>query len=174
MTTETNLKGSPAQNDVFAKPNDYEKSLELAEDGRHEEALACIQEYLISVPNDTEALNDTGAILHCLGRSDEAINQLVKARNLQPDSTEIIWNLSETYLAVSKATEAMELFDDMERMGVLNADILNRTANVFLSENNLSDAVKMLNRSLGLCPDQEILHPMIEVICHKMAENNCK
>ena len=174
MTTGTNSNVSPAQNDVSDKSKDYQRILELAEAGKYVEALACIQEYLISTPNDTEALNDTGAILHCLDRSDEAINHLVKARNLQPDSAEIIWNLSETYLAVGKATEATELFDDMERMGVLNADILNRTADVFLNENNLSDAVKVLNRSLELSPNQEILHPMIEVICNKMAENNCE
>ena len=174
MTTKANSKGSPTQNDTSGSSNNYRKALELAEAGRHEKALTCIQEYIISAPNDTEALNDTGALLHCLGRSDEAINQLVKARNLQPDSAEIIWNLSETYLAAGKAAEAMELFDDMERMGILNADVLNRTANIFLSENNLSDAVKMLNWSLELWPGQEILQPMIEVICHKMAENNCE
>ena len=174
MAIETNSKESPAQDNVSAKPDDYQKALDLAENGRHEEALEHIQEYLTSSPNDAEALNDTGAILHCLGRSDEAINHLVKARNLQPDSAEIIWNLFETYLAVGKATEAMGLFDDMERMNILHADMLNRTANILISENNLSDAVKMLNRSLELSPDQEMLHPMIETIRHKMAENNCK
>jgi len=174
VTIKANSKGFPAQNDVFVKPNDYLKALELTEAGRHEEALTCIQEYLISAPNDTEALNDTGALLHCLGRSDEAINQLVKARNLQPDSAEIIWNLSEIYLAVGKATEAMKLFDDMDRMGILNADVLNRTAEVLLNEGNLVDALEMLHRSLELSPDQEILQPMIEVIRHRMAENSCE
>ena len=174
MTTETNSKGSPVQNEMFTKPKDYQKALELAEAGQHAEALKCIQAYLCSAPDDAEALNDTGTILHCLGRSDEAVDHLVKARNLQPDSAEIVWNLSETYLAAGKATEAMGLFDDMDRMGVLNVDVLNRTANVFLGENNLSDAAKMLNWSLELCPDQEILQPMIEVIRHKMAENNCE
>ncbi len=146
--------------------------MELAEAGKHAEALGCIQEYLSSAPNDAEALNDTGAIVHCLGRTDEAVNHLVKARNLQPDSTEIIWNLSEMYLATGKATEATELFDDMKRMGILSADVLNRTADVFLNEDNLSDAVKMLNWSLELWPDQEILPPMIEVISSKMAKSN--
>ncbi len=174
MTIKANSTGSPTQNDVSAKSKDYQKALELAEAGRHAEALEYIQEYLISAPNDTGALNDTGAILHCLSRSDEAINHLVNARNLQPDSAEIIWNLSETYLAVGKATEAMELFDDMDRMGILNADVLNRTAEVLLNEGNLVDALEMLRRSLELSPDQEILQPMIEVIRHRMAEDSCE
>ena len=175
MSIEANSKKKPqTQKDAFGSLNDYQKALELAEIGRYEDALGYIQEHLGSSPDDAEALNDAGAILHCMGRSDEAVKHLVKARNLQPDSAEIIWNLSETYLAVGKAPEATELFDDMERLGILNADVLNRTANVFISENNLSNAVKILNRSLELSPDQEILQPMIEVIRHKMAEDNCE
>ena len=172
MIMETNSKEFPAKNDAIGKSNDYQKALELAEAGRHEEALACIQEYLSSSPNNAEALNDAGAIFHCMGCPDEAINHLVKARNLQPDSAEIIWNLSETYLAAGKAKEAKELFDDMERMGILNADVLNRTADVLLNEGNLADALEMLRRSLKLSPDQKILQPMIEVIGRKIAENN--
>ncbi len=175
MPIDTNSKDKPqTQKGAFGSLNDYQKALELAEIGEYEDALGYIQEHLGSSPNDTEALNDAGAILHCMGRSDEAVKHLIKARNLQPDSAEIIWNLSETYLAVGKATEAMELFDDMERIGILNADVLNRTADVFLSDNDLSNAVKILNRSLELSPDQEILQPMIEIIRHKMAEDNCE
>ena len=52
--------------------NDYERGLDLAEAGKHTDALACIQKHLQTAPEDVEALNDTGAILHCLGRSEEA------------------------------------------------------------------------------------------------------
>ena len=172
MTTETDSKQNPTQNDALGKSDDYSKALELAEAGKHAEALEYIQRHLISEPNDAEALNDTGSILHCLGRSDEAVKHLVKARNLQGDSAEIIWNLSEAYLADGKATQAAELFEDMERIGILSADLLNRTADVFLNIGQLSDAVRMLNWSLGISPDQEILHPMIEVINHKITENS--
>ena len=171
MAIETDPKELSAQNEAS---DNYLKAQELAEAGQHAEALTCIQEYLSSVPKDAEALNDAGAILHCMDRPDEAINHLVKARNLQPDSAEIIWNLSETYLSVGKATEAMELFDDMDRMGILNPDVLNRTADVLLNKDNLTDALEILNRSLELSPNQEILQPMIEVIRHKMAEDNCE
>lgn len=174
MTIDTNSKGHQTQKNVPAYPNCYQKGLELAEAGKYREAFACIQEYLSSAPNDAEALNDTGAVLCCLGRSDEAINHLTKARSLRADSAEIIWNLSESYLAVGKANEAMKLFDDMERMGILNADILNRTANVFLNEDNLPNALKMLIRSLQVSPGQEILKPMVEAIRHKIDSSNCE
>ena len=175
MSIDTNSKEErQTQKEAFESLNDYQKALELAEIGKYEDALGYIQEHLGSSPNDAEALNDAGAILHCMGRSDEAVKHLVKAKNLQPDSAEIIWNLSEAYLAVGKATEAMELFGDMDRMGILNADVLNRTAEVLLNQGNLAGALKMLHRSLELSPGQEIILPMIEVIRHKMAESICE
>ncbi|MFA5238924.1 MAG: tetratricopeptide repeat protein [Phycisphaerae bacterium] len=174
MTINTNSKEKPqSQNNEFGDLNNYQKALELAEISKYEKALGYIQEHLSSSPNDAEALNDAGTILHCLGRPEEAVKYLIKARNLQPDSAEIIWNLSETYLADGKANKAMELFDDMDRMGILNADVLNRTAEVLLNEDNLTDALEMLHRSLELSPNQEILQPMIEIIRHKIAENGC-
>ncbi len=54
--------------------NYYQKGLELAEAGRHKEAMEYIQKYLAHAPDDGQAVNDAGAILHCLGRSDEAID----------------------------------------------------------------------------------------------------
>jgi len=165
------------QKNAVGKSDEYQKVVESAEAGRHADALTFIQEYLVFTPKDAEALNDAGAILHCLGHSDEAINHLLKARSMQPDSAEIIWNLSETYLAAGKAEEAMELFGDMERMGILNVDVFNRTADVLLKKGNLIAAAKMLRRSLEMSPGQNILKPMVEVIDHKIAEtvsSDCK
>lgn len=152
----------------------YRKALDLAEEGKYEQALACINEHLRAAPEDPEALNDAGVILHCLGRSDEAIELLIKAKNLQGDSAEIAWNLVEAYLAEGRASEAVPLFEQMERMRTLNADILNRSANVFLNQENQADALRMLEWSLQLWPDQEILKPMIEVVRSKMAESQAE
>ena len=167
LETKSNPLGGQAQNSRFGNPDYHERGLQLAEAGMYQEALACMQEHLRTAPDDTQALNDTGAILHCLSRSDEAISHFVKARSLQGDAAEIVWNLVESYLATGRASEAMQLFDDMEQMGILNADVLNRTANVFLNQNNKADAIEMLLRSLQILPDQKILQPMIEVIQSK-------
>ncbi len=145
----------------------YERGLELAEAHKYQEALACMQEHLRTTGGNAQVLNDTGAILYCLGRSDEAIEHFVKALSHQENSAEIVWNLVEAYLAVGKANEAMQLFDNMEQMGILNVDVLNRTANIFLEQNNKANAIEILLRSLQSLPNQEILRPMIEVIRSK-------
>ena len=147
--------------------NHYERGLELAEAGQYKEALACMQEHICTTGGNAEVLNDTGAILHCLGRSDEAIEYFLKAHKYQTDSAEIFWNLAEAYLAVGKAKETFHLFDNMERLNILNVDVINRTATLLLQQNNKADAIEILLRSLRIWPNQEILNPMIEVIRHK-------
>jgi glycosyltransferase involved in cell wall biosynthesis len=163
----SNPPGGQAQNYVFDSANQHERGLKLAEAGKYREALACMREHLRSTPDDAESLNDTGAILHCLGRSNEAIDHFIRAQELKNDSAEIVWNLAEAYIATGRANEAMQLFDKMQQVGVLNADILNRTAGIFLNQNNKANAIEMLLRSLRICSNQEILGPMIEVIRSK-------
>ena len=152
---------------VEKNSNNYQKGLELAESGKHEQALECIRQHLESVPDDSEALNDAGVILHCLNRSKEAIDILVKAKSLQADNSEILWNLAEAYLADGQPEKVRLLFDDMERTGVLSLDVLNRTADAFLQQNNKNGAIETLLRSSQIVPEQQILLDMLEVIKSK-------
>ena len=167
MNTDPNTSGRQSDDVIHDNLDHYEKGLDLAEAGKHQKALEYMQEHLRRSPDDAEVLNDTGAILHCLGRSDEAIDHFVKARSVRNDSAEILWNMAEAYLATGKASEASQVFDDMDRMGVLNADVLNRTAEIFLNQDNKAGALEMLLRSLQVWPDQEMLHPMVDVIRSK-------
>ena len=169
MTLENNANphGQRNQDNRYENMNYYERGLEFAQVGDYQQALDFMQKHLDTVGEDVQVLNDTGAILHCLGRSDEAINLLIKARNMQKNSAEIVWNLVEAYLATGRAEEARRLFGDMEKMNVLNVDVLNRTANVFLNQGNKAGAIEMLILSLKISPEQQILSPMVQVIRSK-------
>jgi glycosyltransferase involved in cell wall biosynthesis len=144
--------------------NSYERGLQLAESGRHVEALNCVREHLRNAPNDVEALNDAGAILHCLGRHNEAIGYLSRARNLRPDSGEVVWNLVEASLAAGKPTEVTMLFDAMQQMGILNVDVLNRTATQLLDQGKKGQAIDTLLRSYHRWPEQDILRSIVDII----------
>lgn len=154
---------------TIQKKNDlYEKGLHLAESGQHPEALECIQQYLSDHPEDIEVLNDTAAILFCMERTDEAIEYLSKANDLDADCPEVRWNLVEACLSSGRPKEASRHFAAMESMNILNVDTLNRTANQFIQNENYQDAVDTLQWSLKMIPDQEILKPMIEIVQSKM------
>jgi tetratricopeptide (TPR) repeat protein len=155
-------------NDSKEKPADYQQALDDVEQGQYPDALELIQSYLKKSPDDPEALNDAGTILWCQGCAEEALPYLEKARQLGGDSPEILWNSFEIYLSMQRGQEAVKLFDDMERLGILHVDILNRAAKVLIDSGNLADALTTLERSLAIEPEQKVLEPMVQVVRHKM------
>jgi protein O-GlcNAc transferase len=172
MTTKTkSTKAASKKNADPVASKKYQKALDLAEAGKLQEALDCIRKYLDESPNNAEIVNDTGAILYCLHRTDEAIEHFIKAKELQPDSAEILWNLAEAYLSQGKAKQAVELFDALEKLGILNAELLNRTAEILINAGEISEAHKVIKKSLEVSPNQPLLPPMLEVIGKKMTEN---
>lgn len=151
------------------KSASYQQALALAEAGQHEQALRLIRTYLQTNPNDSEALNDAGTILFCMHRGAEAIELYEKARlSAQGDLlSQILWNLCEAYLQEDRPAEAASLFDAMEQCKVLNIEILNRAADVFLQREALGGAMECLLRSLCIESQQEVLRPIVEIIRSK-------
>jgi len=150
---------------ILEKSEDYIRAQELAETGQAQQALDIVLGFLNDAPNDPEALNDAGAIVFSMGDTEKALGLLKKAKEIYPDSPEITWNLLETQLAAGDPERAVDLFEDMQQMGILNPDVLNRTAQVLLENEKFTEAVKTLERSLEMAPQQrDILSPMIETI----------
>lgn len=146
----------------------HQEALKLAEAGQYSQALDLMQERLKQDPQDAEALNDTAVLLHCLHRTDEGLDYLVKARQLDPQSPEVVWNLVESYLAEARVSEAMDLLEEMEAREILGFDVLNRAADICLNLDKLTEARNLLDWSLRLQPNQEILKPMIQIIDAKI------
>lgn len=144
----------------------YEEATGMAEAGRYEQALSKMLEYLRHRPQDGQAFNDAATILFCLGRGRDAIAFYEKAAQFcQGDQlAQVYWNLCEAYLQENQPARAIALFDDLETMGLLSIDLLNRTADALLRQDLLGPAVELLLRSLQISPDQEILVPMLDVI----------
>ena len=57
----------------------YDRGVELGEAGKYEEAFESFKEHLKLFGKDSQAWNDCGAVLYCLGRVDEAIEHFEKA-----------------------------------------------------------------------------------------------
>lgn len=153
---------------MSAHQNHHEEALQLADQGRYAQAYDAIALHLEKAPDDGEVHNDAGVILHCLNRSQEGIAHLERAREISGDTADIVWNLVEAYLTEADIDAAKPLLELMEANGTINFDVLNRAANILLNENRLPEAKEMLERSLRLCPEQEILRPMLQVIESRM------
>lgn len=149
----------------------YAKAVQLAEAGRYQEALDMIEAYLDESPDDAEALNDAAVLLHCLERSDMAIEYLLRARQIS-DDPRILWNLVEAYLAQQMPEQASQFFEQMAKANILSTDALNRAAQLFIEEGRLQEAINLLAWSCRIDPRQEPLFlPMIEQIRMELARS---
>lgn len=174
MPKRIRLKDKMARSEFSCQSEDYQKALDLAENGKLTESLDSLKNFLKSSPDNAEILNDIGAVLHCMHRSDEAIEYFLKAKNIQPDSAEIVWNLSETYLAEDRPEKAAELFEEMQQLGILNAEVLNRASEKLVNAGNLPLALASLQKSLEISPNQSRLPEIIEKINTQIEKNNTK
>ena len=150
--------------DCSGPGQNYQDALKLAEQGNYQQALEEIENHLRNDANNAEIWNDAGAILHCLGKSNKAIEYFSKANSLKPNSAGILANLAEAYLAAEKPQDAAGLFTQMQNLQALNPDIINRTASALLDKGDKAAAIEALMQSLELWPQQEVLRPMIDII----------
>ena len=143
--------------------NDYERGSELAEAGRHEEALELIRRHLERHPGDAEAANDVGTLLYALGRFDEAARQLHGVIEGPDCPPEALHNFAEAALVAGWPGEVSAAFGRMEAEGLLDADLVNRTATAFLDSGDVPGAVECLTRSLDMLPGQAVvLEPILK------------
>lgn len=142
----------------------YKKGLELASQGKNQLALETILEYLKSFPNDIEAGNDAGALYYSLGQTEKAIDILEDVWQKSPDSGEVCWNLTEAYLSANMPENAVRQFATLEKSNLLNFDTVNRAAKLFADKGDKANAIEMLLYSLKLCPNQDVLNSMIELL----------
>jgi|GEM_PF-197063 len=142
----------------------YERAQELAQNGNCQAALVSITQHLQANPNDGKALNDAGAILYSLGRLDEARRSVEHARQIEGDQAEILWNLSEIYLAQGSPDLAAQIVAPFQKLDLLTADFLNRIAASFIDQGEKASGLEMLLKSLELSPNQDQLTPLLEKI----------
>ena len=142
----------------------HEDGLALIQQRRYEEASECFRQCVESEPDNGPAWNDMGAALFCLGGVKQAVGCLERARDLLGPSAKLYWNLAQGYLADGRPGEAAALFEDMKRLGVLNADIVGRCADSFIRCDNRPNATEVVLDSMRLLPDSEDLRVRLESI----------
>jgi glycosyltransferase involved in cell wall biosynthesis len=140
-----------------------DRARQLADAGRHAEALDVLRAYLALEPDDGEALNDAGALLYAAGRFDEAADFLRRAAARLPENPgQALWNLAEVSLAAGRPADVLPLFDGLQRCGVLTADLANRTGGALLERGDLAGGLEAVIRSLRIAPGQNGLLPVYE------------
>ncbi|MDD5194948.1 MAG: tetratricopeptide repeat protein [Candidatus Omnitrophica bacterium] len=87
-----------------------DKALCLAELGRYEEALKCLEEGIRKDRDCASLYHNKGWLLNCLGRYRESIIYFYKALELEEDRPEALYSLADTYANLGNLTAAKKYF----------------------------------------------------------------
>ncbi len=138
------------------KPDAYNEARDHAEAGRYEQALEQVRKHLVNEPNDTEALNDAGAILYAMGRFEEAIDHLRAAISTgESPPAETLLNLAEVHLAAGQPDQTLKMLGELAQQECLTPDLAVRVSTALLNEGRTPQAVEALVILKHLYPDTE-------------------
>jgi glycosyltransferase involved in cell wall biosynthesis len=115
-------------------------------------------------PGNGAAWNDMGAILYRMGRAREAVGCFERAKELLGPSGQLYLNLAQSYLAGGRCRDAAALFEDIQRSGALNEDIIERCADKFIQSGDIAGAVDLLGGMVGFFPGSSRLRSKLTQI----------
>jgi len=138
------------------KMNLYEKGLDAARCGDWHEALTCLRRHLNDAPEDARAWNDAGVVLFTLGRLNEAIESLERAKDLECEPTCVDYNLFCACIAAKKPQEALDRFEAMLSSGLVDEDKLHEAVSMLLQHSEHAAAAELLVRAGKWLPGRHL------------------
>jgi len=131
----------------------YKKGLNLADEGKHQEALICFEEALLLDPKDAVIWGRRGAVLYHLGRYESAINSFNKA--LAKNTKDIVsWRLKGFALEkVGRKEEAKKCFEKVREIQLeeIAREHSTKTSNIYTCA-RCGGMYICENKSIGLRP----------------------
>jgi serine/threonine protein kinase len=152
------LKEKVGQTFLPARP-ETEKVLDLAyrglslnKIGRYQEALACYERAIASVPDDSFLWRGKGAALEHLGRNTEALACFEQAIKVDPTDA-VAWNCKGAVLGrIGRFEEALACLDRALDITPNDADTLCNKANTLSDLGRFAEAITYAEQSVHLAP----------------------
>lgn len=97
-----------------------ERGITLKAEGRYDEAITVLQEYLSDDPNSSDGHHQLGLVYGFIGMYDESIDELRRAVILTPGRIDVRTDLALTYSMLSMYDEAKAEFAEVLRRDPAN------------------------------------------------------
>ncbi|MEE8132266.1 MAG: tetratricopeptide repeat protein, partial [Nitrososphaerales archaeon] len=118
--------------------------------GNYEEALFYCREVLNSNPMHIEALFNTGAVLHELGRNEEVITYYDRLLQIDPNDVRVLNNKGITLCELGKCEEAIGYFDKVLVTEPYNVDALTGKGSALFSQGRVKEANALIENALEI------------------------
>jgi tetratricopeptide (TPR) repeat protein len=136
----------------------FDLGLELEQQGKFEQALACYDSALALDPGFVEALNNRGVVLEAINRLEEALASYDRGLALEPDLIPVIRNRGNVINALGRTDEALANYDRALALDPDDADTLNGRGNVLKQMHRIGEAEAMFRRAILCNPDSAEAH----------------
>jgi TolB-like protein/tRNA A-37 threonylcarbamoyl transferase component Bud32 len=100
-------------------------------------------------PNDPKVLTAAASLEETLGRWDEALTHLQRARRLDPRSVRTLANLRSLLVSMRRYTEALEVGNDALALSPSDPNNIEGQAMIFLAQGDLAGARKVIEKAPG-------------------------
>ena len=133
----------------------FDSALELANKGRHQEAVDEWRRALAMEPGNAKAHTNLGISLSRLGASEEAIAELRRAVELKPDYPEARNNLGVALVQMGRFAEAVPHFVKYLEFYPLAGEVYFNLAEALYQRGSTAEAIRMARRALSLGIEQK-------------------
>jgi prepilin-type N-terminal cleavage/methylation domain-containing protein len=136
----------------------YESGLELARQGRHDEAVSQFQYGLQTGANVAETYLAIGLSYAQLGRADKAIAAYSEAVNIKPDFTEAYQNLGIAYDQSGQFLKAIRMHMKAIRLRPRDVELRKNLGLAYFNVGSYPEAIKAYKQALEIEPEDATIH----------------
>ena len=146
--------------DESVEPEDshYELGLELARQGRHDEAVAELQRALQTGENLGETYLELGRSYEALGRTEKAIKAYSQAIRIKADLTEGYRNLGLAYDRSGQFLNAIRMHMKAIRLSPDDVELRKNLGFAYFNVGSYSEAIKAYKQALELDSQDAVIH----------------
>ena len=157
LLVATQVMTGPAAADNFDAINAYNTGVDLANEGKFQEALASFDKALGENPNFTLALTSRAGVLSLLGRDNEALVDADKAIALNNASPDAWVNRGQALINLNRPDEALTAGEKAVALGPDNPGGWIVQARAFYLLGRQVDARTSYDRALSLDPGNQVV-----------------
>jgi glycosyltransferase involved in cell wall biosynthesis len=146
----------------------------LFNSGKIEESKNYFLTLLEKFPDNAEILNNIGVIFHEQGNIDEAEHYFLRAQVSQADYVDAILNLADLYQNQKRWKEVGAHLEKYTSIIDNNYSVFNQLGLVYMEMGDIVSARTVLEKSLGVNPDQEEIKDILDILREKQDKNLAK